>query len=77
MAENELYIKNGLATSIKSNSTNKTIVLKEGDLVYVGVTNQNSTAAQTLKSSLLNFSSADEKVISANCSGMVNVNGTN
>lgn len=54
-----------------------TMILKEGDLVTVKVSNQNSTAAQTLKSSLLSFSSADEKVISANCSGMVNVNGTN
>ena len=43
-----------------NNSTNKTIVLKEGDLVYVGVTNQNSTAAQTLKSSFLSFSNEGE-----------------
>ena len=27
MTENELYIQNGLATSIKSNSTNKTITI--------------------------------------------------
>ena len=59
-----------------NNSTNKTIVLKEGDLVYVGVTNQNSTAAQTLKSSFLSFSNEGEYVISADSSGMVNVNGT-
>ena len=59
-----------------NNSTNKTIALKEGDLVYVGVTNQNSTAAQTLKSSFLSFSNEGEYVISADSSGMVNVNGT-
>ena len=33
------------------------ISLKEGDFIYVGVSNQNSTAAQTLKSSFLSFSS--------------------
>lgn len=54
-----------------------TIALKEGDLVYVGVSNENSTAAQTLKDSFLGFSNADEYVISANSSGMVTVNGTN
>ena len=59
-----------------NNSTNKTILLKEWDLVYVGVTNQNSTAAQTLKSSFLSFSNEGEYVISADSSGMVNVNGT-
>lgn len=52
-----------------------TITLKEGDLVYVSVTNQNSTAAQTLKSSFLSFSNAGEYVISADSSGMINVNG--
>ncbi len=51
------------------------ISLKEGDFIYVGVTNQNSTAAQTLKSSFLSFSNAGEHVISANSSGMVNANG--
>ena len=42
------------------------ISLKEGDLIYVGVSNQNSTAAQTLKSSFLSFTNAGEQVISAN-----------
>ncbi len=51
------------------------ISLKEGDLIYVGVSNQNSTAAQTLKSSFLSFTNAGEQVISANSSGMVNANG--
>lgn len=51
------------------------ITLKEGDLVYVGVTNQNSTASQTLKSTFLSFTNAGEYVISADSSGMVNVNG--
>ena len=54
---------------------NAVISLKEGDFIYVGVTNQNSTAAQTLKSSFLSFSNAGEHVISANSSGMVNANG--
>ena len=52
------------------------ISLKEGDLIYVGVSNQNSTAAQTLKSSFLSFTNAGEQVISANSSGMVNANGS-
>ena len=50
--------------------------MKEGDLIYVGVTNQNSTTAQTLKSSFLSFSNDGEYVISADSSGMVNVNGS-
>ena len=52
-----------------------TILLKEGDIVYVEVKNTNSTAAQTLESSIFGFSNADEYVISASSSGMVTVNG--
>lgn len=52
-----------------------TMILKEGDMVYVSVKNENSTAAQTLKSSLFNYSNAGEYVISASSSGMVTVNG--
>ena len=55
--------------------SNDTIVLKEGDFIYVKVQNQNSTTAQTLKSSFLSFSNADEYVISADSSGMIGVNG--
>ena len=57
------------------NEEDDTILLKEGDLVYVDVKNENSTTAQTLKSSFLGFSNAGEYVISANSSGMVTVNG--
>ena len=53
----------------------KQINLKEGDIIYVGVKNQNSTAAQTLKGSLLSFSNSGEYAISAESSGMVTVNG--
>ena len=59
-----------------NSSSSKKITLKEGDLIYVGVTNQNSTTAQTLKSSFLSFSNDGEYVISADSSGMVNVNGS-
>jgi hypothetical protein len=52
-----------------------TILLKEGDIIYVSVKNSNSTAAQTLKSSFLGFSNAGEYVISASSSGMITVNG--
>ena len=51
------------------------ITLKEGDLVYVGVANQNSTASQTLKSTFLSFANAGKEVITASSSGMVSVNG--
>lgn len=61
--------------NIGSTGKSGQINLKEGDLIYVGVANQNSTAAQTLKSSLLSFSSSGQAVIKANSSGMVNVNG--
>lgn len=57
------------------NTSNDTITLKEGDFINVKVKNQNSTAAQTLKSSFLGFSNADEYVIAAESSGMVTVNG--
>lgn len=56
-------------------SSNKMIALKEGDLISVAVKNQNSTAAQTLKSAFLSFSNEGQYVISASSSGMVNVNG--
>lgn len=56
-------------------SEDDTIILKEGDYIYVNVKNEDNTAAQTLKSSLMNFSSAGEYVISASSSGMVTVNG--
>ena len=55
--------------------SNDTIILKQGDFIYVEVTNENSTAAQTLKSSFLGFSNVGEYVITASSSGMVTVNG--
>lgn len=72
IGENVYYSE--YTTQILEKLDNGVISLKEGDLVYVGVTNQNSTAAQTLKSSFLSFSNEGEYVISANSSGMVNVN---
>lgn len=60
---------------LTTDGTQKSIQLKEGDMVYVGVSNENTTAAQNLKGSFLNFSNAGEEVISAKSSGMVNVNG--
>ena len=53
----------------------KEILLKEGDIITVEVKNENSTAAQTLKSSFIGFSNAGEYAISASSSGMVTVNG--
>lgn len=68
---NKIGIKVG-----EGNPSGEIMLLKEGDRVYVSVKNENSTAAQTLKSSLFSYSNAGEHVISANSSGMVTVNGT-
>lgn len=70
---NKLGIKVG--SNNPTSNANNTILLKEGDLVYVGVKNANSTAAQTLKSSIFSYSTGDEYVIAASSSGMVTVNG--
>ena len=67
----------GIKTHNDAPSTGDTIQLKEGDIVTVSVTNANSTAAQTLKSSFIGFSNAGEYAISASSSGMVTVNGIN
>ena len=67
----------GIETGTQTVDTSKsTMLLKEGDIITVQVKNSNSTAAQTLKSSFIGVSSADEYVISARASGMVTVNGT-
>lgn len=73
IGENVYYSE--YTTQIMEKLNAGTISLKQGDLVYVGVTNENSTAAQTLKSSFLSFSNEGEAVIKANSSGMVNENG--
>jgi len=65
----------GIKTDDTDPSSEDTMILKEGDIIYVEVKNVNSTAAQTLKSSFIGFSNADEYVISASSSGMVTVNG--
>lgn len=66
----------GIKTDNESvNPNNKEILLKEGDIISVEVKNENSTAAQTLKSSIIGFSNAGEYAISASSSGMVTVNG--
>lgn len=54
---------------------NHTMMLKEGDFINVTVKNENSTLAQTLKSSFIGFANAGEYAISASSSGMVTVNG--
>lgn len=58
------------------NASDDTMLLKEGDIIYISAKNSNSTQAQTLKSSFLSFSNAGENVIEASSSGMINVNGT-
>ena len=70
------YTSQILAQILSRDVTEQAMLLKEGDIVYVQVSNENSTAAQTLKGSLLNFSNEGEEVIKANSSGMVKTNGT-
>lgn len=65
----------GIKTDNQVVSSSDTMELKEGDIVAVSVSNSNSTAAQTLKSSFIGFSNAGEYAISASSSGMVTVNG--
>ena len=76
IGENVYYSEYTTQILDKLEKNNKIPPLKEGDFIYVGVTNQNSTTAQTLKSSFLSFSNDGEYVISADSSGMVNANGT-
>lgn len=66
----------GIQTDDKGvDSETDTMILKQGDIVYIEVKNTNTTAAQTLKSSFLGFSNAGEYKIKASSSGMVTVNG--
>lgn len=77
IGENVYYSEYTTQILDKILTNESTITLKEGDMVYVGVSNENSTAAQNLKGSLLNFSNAGEEAVTAKSSGMVNVNGGN
>ena len=56
-------------------SNDSTITLKKGDRIYVSVSNQNSTAAQTLQISTLKIANDGEQVIKADDDGMVKVDG--
>ena len=57
-------------------SSNDTIMLKEGDIIYLSAKNESPTSSQTQQSSFLNTSNTDEHVISTSSSKMVTVNGT-
>lgn len=75
IGENVYYSE--YTTQVLNQLKNNDIILKEGDRIVVNVTNENSTAAQTLKSSFLSYSNEGENAITAGSSGMINVNGTN
>ena len=77
IGENVYYSEYTSQILNKLDSASGKITLKEGDRIYVEVSNENSTAAQTIKSSFLSFSNEGEKVIKADSSGMVTVNGVN
>ena len=77
IGENVYYSEYTSQILNKIDSASGKITLKEGDRIYVEVSNENSTAAQTIKSSFLSFSNEGEKVIKADSSGMVTVNGVN
>ena len=74
IGENVYYSEYTSQILNKLDSASGKITLKEGDRIYVEVSNENSTAAQTIKSSFLSFSNEGEKVIKADSSGMVTVN---
>jgi len=65
----------GIKVSNDTPSGEDTIILKQGDIVYINVKSENSTTAQTLKSSFLGYSNAGEYAITASSFGMVTVNG--
>lgn len=68
----------GIKTGNESvDSSNNKILLKEGDIIFVEAKSTNSTANQTMKSSLIGFSNAGENAISTSSSAMVTVNGEN
>lgn len=73
IGENVYYSE--YTTQILNGLENNPKLLKEGDIVYVQVKNENTTTAQDLKGSFLNFSNEGEQIIEANSSGMVLTNG--
>lgn len=76
IGENVYYSEYTTQILEELNSNTQMIVLKEGDIISVSVKNENSTAAQTLKSSFLGYSNEGQYVISASSSGMVTANGS-
>ena len=74
IGENVYYTEYTAQILDKLNTEEGKITLKQGDFIKVEVKNENSTAAQTLKSSLLNFFGGDQYAISATSSGMIDVN---
>lgn len=77
IGENVYYSEYTTQILDKLNGSTSLYPLKQGDIISVSVKNQNSTTAQTLKSSFFSFSNEGQYAISASSSGMVNVNGNN
>ena len=67
--------KLGISSQIKTNNRTGQIILKQGDLIFVTVKNNNKTLSQTLKSFYSTFTSGDLQIIAANSSGTINING--
>lgn len=76
IGENVYYSKYKTQMLEELYGAKKQITLKEGDMFYVSVSNQNSTIGQTSTGSLFGFSNEGEKIIKADDSAMIRVNGT-
>jgi hypothetical protein len=58
-------------------NSNKTLALKEGDIISVSVKNTNTTISQSLKNFFYRVSGNNNYQVSAQHGGLVTVNGTN
>ena len=67
--------KLGISSQIKENNRTGQIILKQGDLIFVTVKNNNKTLSQTLKSVYYTIVGDDLYIISSSSAGTIAVNG--
>ena len=73
--ETQILPQVGIKIGNETPSTEDTMILKQGDIIKIVLRNTNPTTNQTLESSLLGFSNADEYEIKARGEAMIKVNG--